>query len=190
MVPSDRFSTGDSNLDLHSKDQSQHQPCRPWAVIWPVDRVEVSEILKYANKNLIPVTGWGAGSSLEGNPIPVKAGIVLDFSQMNKIRDIREEDFQVDVEPGVIYQNLNEKLKYKGLFFPPDPGAQATIGGMIANNASGTKTVHYGSTKDYVLRLSVALANGEIIEMGTRATKTSSGYDLIHLLVGSEGTLG
>ena len=190
MVPPDRFSTGDSNLDLHSKDQSQHPACRPEAVIWPVDRVEVSEILKYANKNLIPVTGWGSGSSLEGNPIPVKAGIVLDFSQMNKIRDIREEDFQTDVEPGVIYQNLNEKLKYKGLFFPPDPGAQATIGGMIANNASGTKTVHYGSTKDYVLRLSVALANGEIIETGTRASKTSSGYDLIHLFVGSEGTLG
>ena len=190
IIPSDRFSTGDSNLDLHSKDQSQHPACRPEAVIWPVDRVEVSEILKYANKNLIPVTGWGSGSSLEGNPIPVKAGIVLDFSQMNKIRDIREEDFQTDVEPGVIYQNLNEKLKYKGLFFPPDPGAQATIGGMIANNASGTKTVHYGSTKDYVLRLSVALANGEIIETGTRASKTSSGYDLIHLFVGSEGTLG
>lgn len=109
---------------------------------------------------------------------------------MNKIRDIREEDFQTDVEPGVIYQNLNEKLRHKGLFFPPDPGAQATIGGMIANNASGTKTVHYGSTKDYVLQLSVALANGEIIETGTRASKTSSGYDLIHLFVGSEGTLG
>ena len=190
MVPPDRFSTGESNLDLHSKDQSQHTACRPEAVIWPVDRDEVSEILKYANKNLIPVTGWGAGSSLEGNPIPVKAGIVLDFSQMNKIWDTREEDFQVDVEPGVIYQNLNEKLRHKGLFFPPDPGAQATIGGMIANNASGTKTVHYGSTKDYVLRLSVVLANGEIIETGTRASKTSSGYDLIHLFVGSEGTLG
>jgi len=155
-----------------------------------VDRFEVSKILKYANENLIPVTGWGSGSSLEGNPIPVKAGIVLDFSQMNKILCVREEDFQTDVEPGVIYQNLNEKLKYKGLFFPPDPGAQATIGGMIANNASGTKTVHYGSTKDYILRLSVALANGEIIETGTRASKTSSGYDLIHLFVGSEGTLG
>jgi len=190
IIPSDRFSTGDSNLDLHSKDQSQHQACRPEAVIWPVDRFEVSKILKYANENLIPVTGWGSGSSLEGNPIPVKAGIVLDFTQMNKILCVREEDFQTDVEPGVIYQDLNEKLKYKGLFFPPDPGAQATLGGMIANNASGTKTIHYGSTKDYVLRLSVVLANGEIIETGTRASKTSSGYDLIHLFVGSEGTLG
>jgi len=104
--------------------------------------------------------------------------------------NIRTEDFQADVEPGLIYQDLNEKLRHTGLFFPPDPGAQATVGGMIANNASGTRTVYYGSTKDYVLRLEVVLASGEIIEMGTRAAKTSSGYDLIHLIVGSEGTLG
>lgn len=190
MVSPDRFSVGESNLDLHSKDQSRHPPHRPEAVIWPVNRSEVSEILRYANKNLIPVIGWGSGSSLEGNPIPVKGGLVLDFSQMNRIMDIREADFQADVQPGVIYQDLNEKLRHTGLFFPPDPGARATIGGMIANNASGTRTIHYGSTKDYILRLSVGMANGEIIEMGTRASKTSSGYDLIHLFVGSEGTLG
>ncbi len=190
MVEADRFSVGESNLDLHSKDQSHHEPSRPEAVMWPINRDEVSEILKYANSHIIPITGWGAGSSLEGNPIPVRKGIVLDFSLMNKILDMREEDFQADVEPGVVYQDLNEKLRHKGLFFPPDPGARATIGGMIANNASGTKTVRYGSTKDHVLRLSVALANGEIIEMGNRASKTSSGYDLIHLFVGSEGTLG
>ncbi|MBW2412686.1 MAG: FAD-binding oxidoreductase, partial [Deltaproteobacteria bacterium] len=103
---------------------------------------------------------------------------------------IREEDFQADVQPGVVYQDLNEKLKHAGLFFPPDPGARATLGGMIANNASGTRTIYYGSTKDYVLQLSVALANGEIIDLGTRSSKTSSGYDLIRLFVGSEGTLG
>jgi len=190
FVTSDRFSTGDSHLDLHSKDQSQHPPFKPEAVIWPLKRSEVSAILKYANEHRIPITGWGSGSSLEGNPIPVKRGLVLDFSMMNRIIDIRAESFQVDVEPGLIYQDLNEKLKYTGLFFPPDPGARATIGGVIANNASGTRTVYYGSTKDYVLRLSVVLANGEIIETGTRATKTSSGYDLLHLMVGSEGTLG
>ncbi len=190
MVTPDRFSTGESNLDLHSKDQSHHKASRPEAVIWPVDRREVSDILKYANEHLIPVTGWGAGTSLEGNPIPVRAGIVLDFSHMNQILEIREEDFQADVEPGVGYRHLNEALRHKGLFFPPDPGASATIGGMIANNASGTRTVRYGSTKDHVLQLSVVLATGEIIEMGTRASKTSSGYDLIHLFVGSEGTLG
>lgn len=190
MVAPDRFSTGESNLDLHSKDQSHHKPSRPEAVIWPINRSEVSKILKYANEHLIPVTGWGAGTSLEGNPIPVRAGLVLDFSQMNHILNIREGDFQADVEPGVGYRDLNEALRHKGLFFPPDPGASATIGGMIANNASGTRTVRYGSTKDHILRLSVILANGEIIKMGTRASKTSSGYDLVHLFVGSEGTLG
>jgi D-lactate dehydrogenase (cytochrome) len=190
MVEPDRFSTGESVLDLHAKDQSPHLPCRPDAVIWPVNSSEVAAILKYADDHRIPVTGWGTGSSLEGNPIPVKRGIVLDFSRMNRILEIREEDFQADVEPGVVYQDLNEKLRHSGLFFPPDPGARATIGGMIANNASGTRTIYYGSTRDYVLRLSVALAGGEIIELGTRASKTSSGYDLIRLMVGSEGTLG
>jgi D-lactate dehydrogenase (cytochrome) len=190
IVASDRFSTGQSHRDLHARDQSRHPPCRPEAVIWPVDRREVSDILSYAAQHLIPVTGWGAGSSLEGNPIPVQKGVVLDFSQMNRILDIREKDFQVDVEPGVIYQDLNHQLRHTGLFFPPDPGTRATIGGIIANNASGTKTVHYGSAKDYVQRLVVVLAGGEIIETGTRASKSSSGYDLIHLFTGSEGTLG
>jgi D-lactate dehydrogenase (cytochrome) len=150
----------------------------------------VAEILKYADKQMIPIVGWGSGSSLEGNPIPIHKGIVLDFAEMNNILEIKTEDFQADVEPGVIYQDLNQKLKYSGLFFPPDPGARATIGGMIANNASGTRTVYYGSTKDYVLKLSVVLANGEIIHLGSRASKSSSGYDLMHLFVGSEGTLG
>jgi len=190
MVASDRFSAGESVLDLHARDQSSHPPHRPEAVIWPISPSEVAEILKYASANLIPITGWGSGSSLEGNPIPLKGGLVLDFCQMNRILEIRNEDFQADVEPGVVYQDLNEKLKHTGLFFPPDPGARATLGGMIANNASGTRTILYGSTKDYVLKLSVALTNGEIIEMGTRASKTSSGYDLIRLFVGSEGTLG
>ena len=190
MVGPERFSTGESNLDLHSRDQSHHKPSRPEAVFWPETNSEVSKVLKYADENRIPFTGSGAGTSLEGNPIPVERGLILDFSRMNHILSIREEDFQADVEPGALYRDLNKKLRHKGLFFPPDPGAQATIGGMIANNASGTRTVRYGSTKDYVLRLTVALAGGEIIKMGTRASKTSSGYDLIHLFVGSEGTLG
>jgi len=190
IVGPQRLSTGESVLALHAKDQSQHRACRPEVVLWPQSRLEVSEILACANRHRIPVTGWGSGSSLEGNPIPVSRGIVLDFSRMNRLLGIRAEDFQADVEPGVVYQDLNQALKHSGLFFPPDPGARATVGGMIANNASGTRTIYYGSTKDYVLRLAVALANGEIIELGTRASKTSSGYDLIHLFVGSEGTLG
>ena len=168
----------------------RHPACRPEAVVWPQTAAEVAAILKYANEHRIPVTGWGAGSSLEGNPIPVCRGLVLDFTRMNRILTIREEDFQADVEPGVVYQDLNEKLRHTGLFFPPDPGARATLGGMIANNASGTRTVLYGSTRDYVMRLVVALASGELIELGTRASKSSSGYSLINLFVGSEGTLG
>jgi len=158
--------------------------------MWPENRTEVSEILRYANERLIPVTGWGSGSSLEGNPIPVRKGLVLDFSRMNRVLKIREPDFQADVEPGVVYQELNERLRRCGLFFPPDPGARATIGGMIANNASGIRTVRYGSTRANVLRLSVVLPGGEILETGSRSSKTSSGYDLINLFVGSEGTLG
>jgi D-lactate dehydrogenase (cytochrome) len=190
IVGPKRLSIGESSLELHAKDQSQHPGIRPEAVIWPCDRNEVSEILKYANKKELPVTGWGSGSSLEGNPIPVRRGLVLDFSQMNRILDVREQDFQADVEPGVVYHDLNEKLRLRGLFFPPDPGASATIGGMIANNASGTRTVRYGSTRANVLRLTVALAGGEIMRIGSRASKSSSGYDLINLFVGSEGTLG
>lgn len=190
MVPEERFSTGESNLDLHARDMSRHRPSRPEAVIWPLQREEVSNVLSYCNRRLIPVTAWGAGSSLEGNPIPVQGGVVLDFSQMNRIIDIRTDDFQADVEPGVVYQDLNHKLRHSGLFFPPDPGARATVGGMIGNNSSGTRTVRYGSTKDHVMRMAVALANGEIIEVGTRASKSSSGYDLAHLFIGSEGMLG
>ena len=190
MVAPDRFSTGESSRNLHSKDQSKHDPSLPDAVIWPQNSSEVVDIIRYANERLIPVTAWGAGSSLEGNPIPLRGGIVLDFSLMNRILEIRAEDFQADLEPGVIYKDLNMELRHKGLFFPPDPGANATIGGMIANNSSGTRTIRYGATKDNILRLSVVLADGELIKMGTRASKTSSGYDLIHLFVGSEGTLG
>ena len=190
FIALERISAGESVLNLHSKDQSGHIPVLPGVVIWPEEESEVAKILEYANENIIPVTPWGAGSSLEGNPIPVQGGIVLDFSRMNKILEVREEDFQADVEPGVIYKELNKKLRHKGLFFPPDPGADATIGGMIANNSSGTRTVKYGATRDNILRLSVVLANGEIIRTGTRASKTSSGYNLVNLMIGSEGTLG
>jgi D-lactate dehydrogenase (cytochrome) len=190
LLPRERISTGASILDLHAKDQSAHTACRPETVLWPETASEVAAILNYADQHRIPVTGWGSGSSLEGNPIPVFRGIVLDFNRMNRILAIREEDFQADVQPGVVYQDLNDKLRHTGLFFPPDPGARATIGGMIANNASGTRTVLYGSTRDYVMRLVVALPDGELLEMGTRASKSSSGYSLINLFVGSEGTLG
>jgi D-lactate dehydrogenase (cytochrome) len=190
LVPADRISTGQSNLHTHSRDQSRHPAVRPEVVIWPHTKEEIAAILRYADQRHLPVTAWGAGSSLEGNPIPLAGGIVLSFAQMNRILDIRDNDFQVDVQPGVIYKEMNHQLRHTGLFFPPDPGAAATIGGMIANNASGTRTVRYGSTKDYVQQLTVVLADGEIIEIGNRAAKSSSGFDLLHLFVGSEGMLG
>jgi D-lactate dehydrogenase (cytochrome) len=127
---------------------------------------------------------------VEGNPIPVNGGIVLDMQQMNKVLAIRHKDFQADLEPGITHRELNKKLRGFGLFFPPDPGASATIGGMIANNAKGIRTVKYGSTKDYILKLEVILPDGEIVKLGTNTTKSSSGYNLCQLFCGSEGTLG
>lgn len=190
LFPQDRYSTGESNRNLHSSDESFHEPCLPDVVLWPTSTKEVQKVLVLANDHKIPVTAWGAGSSLEGNPIPVRGGIVLNFNQMNRILEFRFPDMQVDLEPGVIYQDLNEYCRPHGLFFPPDPGARATIGGMIANNASGTRTVRYGATKDYVQALEVVLADGSLIRVGTQAVKSSSGYDLCRLFVGSEGTLG
>ncbi len=183
-------STGESVLSLHSHDESYHPPVLPDIVVWPHSTGEVSRIACYAFERRIPVTAWGVGTSLEGNPIPVSHGIVLDFQEMQGILAVHPQDFQVDVQAGVVYKDLNKALSRHGLFFPPDPGAAATIGGMIGNNASGIRTVKYGATKDHILRLVVVLPGGNVIRAGNRARKSSSGYDLIHLFVGSEGTLG
>jgi len=190
IVGPERMSIGESILDLHSKDESFHQRRKPEVVVWPLSSAEIGQILKMANEDRIPVTPWGAGTSLEGNPIPVEGGIVLDLQQMNRILELRTEDLQVRVEAGVIYKELNQTLSRHGLFFPPDPGASATIGGMVGNNASGIRTIKYGATKDFILSMVVVLPSGEIIHVGTNAIKTSSGYDLCRLFVGSEGTLG
>lgn len=179
-----------ADREHHSLDQSFHEPHLPAVVVWPENTQQVSAILNYANNNLIPITPWGAGTSVEGNSIPVFGGIVLDLSRMDRLLKLYAEDFQVDVEAGIKYKDMNAKLAQHGLFFAPDPGANASIGGMVANNAAGTRTPGYGATKDNVLRLEVVLASGEIIRTGTRSPKTSSGYDLVHLFVGSEGTLG
>lgn len=183
-------SLNNSDREHHARDQSFHDAHLPAAVVYPETTAQVSAILKHANANLIPITPWGTGTSLEGNSIPLGGGIVIDFLRMNKILTVYPEDFQVDVQPGIPYKDMNAKLASQGLFFGPDPGANASIGGMIANNASGTRTPGYGATKDNVLRLEVVLANGDIIHTGTRSAKTSSGYDLVHLIIGSEGTLG
>ena len=190
VVGEEHVSIKDSDLEQHSKDESFHDASRPAVVVWPGSAAEISSILRYANQQHLPVTPWGAGTSLEGNPIPLFGGIVLDTLRMDKIFQVRAEDFQVDVQPGLRYKEMNAALAKHGLFFAPDPGANASIGGMIANNAAGTRTLRYGTTKDNVLRLEVVLPSGEIIRTGTRSKKTSSGYDLVHLFIGSEGTLG
>jgi D-lactate dehydrogenase (cytochrome) len=182
--------TGESNLNLHAKDESYHEPHRPDVVVWPQNTADVVSVVKLANERGYALTAWCAGTSLEGNPIPIKGGIVLDFNEMNKVIEIREKDLQVDVEAGVQYKELNSRLRHHGLFFPPDPGAGASIGGMIGNNASGVRTVAYGATRDCVLGMELVMADGELINLGSRAIKSSSGYDLLRLMIGSEGTLG
>ncbi len=185
-----RVSVGESVLNLHSHDESFHAPHLPDVVVWPHTTDEVSRLVRWAGRHKVPVTAWGAGTSLEGNPIPLRGGMVIDFNEMNRIIAVRPEDFQADVQAGVIYKELNKTLARDGLFFPPDPGAAATIGGMIGNNASGIRSVRYGATKDYVMRLTVVLPDGDVILTGNRARKTSAGYNLPALFTGSEGTLG
>ena len=190
FVDSERFSTGPSNRELHLHDISAHRGRMPAGIIWPVTTAEVAHILTWAYDQDVPVTPWGAGTSTEGNPVPTRGGLVMDMTQMNKILAIRPQDLQADVQPGVLRKELNRQAGKQGLFFPPDPGADATIGGMIANNASGVQTVKYGATKDYVMKLTLVLPRGNIIHTGCKAHKSSSGYDLSRLFVGSEGTLG
>src|SRR5436305_1120580 len=144
LLDAERLSVREADLNLHSRDQSFHKAYPPEVVIWPLTTQEVSGVMKFANVKCIPVTAWGAGTSLEGNPLAVEGGILMDLSRMNKIVNIRAEDFQVDVQPGVTRVELNKALQRHGLFFAIDPGANASIGGMVANNASGIKTIKYG----------------------------------------------
>lgn len=189
VVGADNYSTAQAQRELHSKDQSMFRPSLPDIVVWVETAEQVAAILKLASSVRIPVTAWGAGSSLEGNPIPLHGGIVMSFQKMARIIAIHADDFQVTVQPGIGYQDLNAALARCGLFFPPDPGANATIGGMIANNAAGIRTVKYGATRDNILSLQVVLADGQILRLGSRSVKQSSGYDLVRLIAGSEGTL-
>ncbi|WP_144510969.1 FAD-binding oxidoreductase [Bacillus sp. FJAT-22090] len=176
--------------ELHGKDESYHDVSLPDIVVFPKTAEEVSNIMKVANKLQIAVVPFGRGSSLEGHVIPYENGITIDFSLMDKILEVRENDLLVKVQPGVTRTQLNKELKKYGLFFSVDPGADATLGGMAATNASGTTTVKYGVMRDQVRDLEVVLADGTIIHTGNLAAKSASGYHLNGLFVGSEGTLG
>ncbi|MCO6451832.1 MAG: FAD-binding protein [Caldilineales bacterium] len=190
VIPNLEISQRTADLEQHARDQSAYAAVLPDVVVWPESAADVSALLRFANERRIPVVAWGAGTSIEGNPIPVFGGIVMDMGRMNRIVALHERDFQATVQPGIFYKDMNRELGRNGLFFPPDPGANASVGGMLANNASGTRTVKYGSTRDNVLALEVVLANGEVMRTGSRSVKQSSGYDLTHLFIGSEGTLG
>lgn len=186
-VSTDRY-----DLITNSLDAFPGEVHLPDAVVWPETPEEVSEVLRLANERRIPVYVRGAGTGLAGACVPVYGGIVMNTMKMNRVLEVRPLDFQVDVQPGVIYDQLNAHLAPYGLFFPPDPGSSrsCTIGGMIANNASGLRAVKYGVTRDYVLSVEVVLPTGKQMRVGVNVFKSSIGYDLVRLVVGSEGTLG
>jgi len=190
VLSESQVSTNQTILELHSKDESYHTPCLPDVVVFPTSTEEVSQIMKLAHQYKVPIVPFGRGTSLEGHVIPYERGISIDFSLMDKILEIREEDFLVKVQPGVTRSQLNKELKKYGLFFTVDPGADATLGGMAATNASGTTAVRYGVMRDQVRDLEVVLVDGTVIHTGNLAAKSSSGYHLNGLFVGSEGTLG
>ena len=190
FLKSEQVTKNETIRNLHSKDESYHTPSLPDLVVYPRTTEEVSEIVRVANHFHVPVVPFGVGSSLEGHVIPYDKGMTIDFSQMNRILDVRPADMLVTVQPGVTRTELNKELKKHGLFFSVDPGADATLGGMAATNASGTTSVKYGVMRDQVRDLEVVLADGTIIHTGNMAAKSSSGYHLNGLFVGSEGTLG
>ena len=185
-----RVDLSESERLRHGKDEGYPEARPVLAVVYPEGVEDVQKALHWAREWGVAVIPYGAGTSLEGHLYPVQEAISLDFSRMNRLLEVRPEDFLCVVEPGLTRKALNEALKGTGLFFPVDPGADATLGGMAATNASGTTTVRYGGMRANVLALQVVLANGEVLELGRGVRKTSAGYDLKDLFIGSEGTLG
>ena len=190
LLNEDQVSTGSSVLESHSKGESFDEAALPEVVVFPESTEDVQKVMKLAHEHGVPVTPVAVNSSLEGHTVPLQGGISLDLTRMDKILSFRPEDLLIVVQPAVPYPQVNEHVGRSGLFFPIDPGAHASVGGMVATNASGTMAVRHGVTADFVLALEVVTPTGEVIRTGSRARKSSSGYNLTRLYCGSEGTLG
>lgn len=185
-----RYSTATAVREQHGRGESVYDAAPPEAVVFCESTEEVAFVVSQAAEHDVPVIPFGVGSSLEGHLLAVQGGVSIDLSRMNRIVQVNAEDLTVTVEAGVTREQLNREIRDTGLFFPIDPGANATIGGMSATRASGTNAVRYGTMKENVLALTVVTADGTVMRTGTRARKSSAGYDLTRLFVGSEGTLG
>jgi D-lactate dehydrogenase (cytochrome) len=186
----ERFSTAAAVREHHGKDASYHELVPPDAVLYARTTEEVAEAVRRCAAAQLPVIAFGTGTGLEGNVAAIHGGLCIDLSQMNRILRVSVDDLDCTVEAGVTRKQLNTELRDTGLFFPIDPGADASLGGMAATRCSGTNAVRYGTMKDNVLALKVVLADGAVMTTGRRAKKSASGYDLTRLIVGSEGTLG